>query len=226
MKQIPILLFFIIFLYACPQTPQYPNCERLWYYFSLPVSFSPSDSVITLGDTITVISRFPTKLWDKDSVDYFKFDSVQFHVLSGLSKIDTFNGSQISNTYNNLCELLIDSVKYNYKRSNISFSFDYFYTGDEYYVEFKMIPKYRGIYYFSFSSLITSFWENLEHQQIFSEISECETEYWIPELITNSGIGNNKEFLKLSPSSYYKTQRWELWNAENTERGVHLFKVE
>lgn len=226
MKQIPFLLFIAIIFYGCPTSYQNPNCERFWYYFSVPVTFSPSDSILHLGDTITITSRFSSKLWDKDSIDQFIFDSIDFHVLSGLSKIDTFNGTQVSQKFYNLCELKIDTVKYNYRQANISFSFDYFYTGDEYYVEFKMIPKYRGVYYFSFQTIMTYQWDYLKHQKIHSENSGCETEYWIIELMTNNGIGNNKEYLKLSPSSYYNTERWKYWNADNIVNGVHLFKVE
>ena len=216
-----------MFFYGCPSPSiKDTECQRLWYYFTLPVSFSPSDSVINLGDTITINSRFSNNLWDEDSIDQFIFNKIDFHVFSGLSKIDTFNGTEISNLYYELCDIIIDTVKYNYKQSNISFSFDYFYDGYEYFVEFKLIPKYRGVYYFPFASQITYFWDYLDHQEIYSQNSGCKTEYWSVHLMTNNGIGNNKQYLLLSPSTYYNTERWKYWNADNTNSGVHLFIVE
>lgn len=227
MKKLLFLFFISSTFYACPgPTENDPKCNRFYFNFSIPVDFSPSASVLKIGDTITITSRFPNKIWDVDSSDQFVFDSIDFHTVSGIYKIDTFNGTKVEYSTFKLCDVIIDEARYNYKKANISFSFDYEYVNNEYFVQFKLIPKYKGVYYFSFESIITYGSDFVEPQEIYSEISGCETERWNPYLITNRGIGNNKEFLKLSPDVYFNTTAFEAWNAKNTVSGVHLFKVE
>ena len=156
----------------------------------------------------------------------FVIHTIDFHTVSGIYKIDTFNGTKVEYSTFKLFDILIDEKKYNYKKANISFSFDYEYVNNGYFVQFKFIPKYKGIYFFSFESIITHAPDFVEPQEIYSEISGCLTKNWYPSLITNRGIGNNKEFLKLSPDKYFNTDAYEAWNAKNRDSGVHLFKVE
>ena len=227
MKKLLFYIFITSFFYACPGPIENdPRCNRVWFDFPIPVDFSPSDSVLNIGDTITITSRFPNKLWDVDSSDQFVFDSIDFHTVSGIFKIDTFNGTKVEYSVFKLFDIIIDEAKYNYKKANISFSFDYEYVNNEYLVQFKFIPKYKGVYFFSLESVLTTMSDFVDPQEIYSEISGCVTEHWNPYLITNRGIGNNKEFLKLSPDKYCNTGVYEAWNAKNTVSGVHLFKVE
>lgn len=227
MKKLLFYIFITTFFYACPGPIENdPRCNRVWFDFPIPVDFSPSDSVLNIGDTITITSRFSNKLWDVDSSDQFVFDSIDFHTVSGIFKIDTFNGTKVEYSVFKLFDIIIDEAKYNYKKANISFSFDYEYVNNEYLVQFKFIPKYKGVYFFSLESVLTTMSDFVDPQEIYSEISGCVTEHWYPSLITNRGIGNNKEFLKLSPDKYCNTGVYEAWNAKNTVSGVHLFKVE
>ena len=77
MKKLLFYIFITTLFYACPGPIENdPRCNRVWFDFSIPVDFSPSDSVIKIGDTITITSRFPNKLWDVDSSDQFIFDSI------------------------------------------------------------------------------------------------------------------------------------------------------
>lgn len=227
MKNLLFYIFISSIFYACPGPIENdPKCNRVWFDFSIPVDFSPSASVLKIGDTITITSRFPNKIWDVDSSDQFVFDSIDFHNTCGIHKIDTFNGTKEEySTFKNF-DILIDEARFNYKKANISFSFDYEYINKEYYVQFKLIPKYKGVYYFAFSSILNAGDDFEEPQKIYSELSGCVTERWNPDFITNRGIGNNKEFLKLSPDKYFNTTAYEAWNAKNTNVGVHLFKVE
>jgi hypothetical protein len=227
MKKLLFFIFITTFFYACPGPLENdPRCNRVWFEFSIPVDFSPSDSVLNIGDTITITSRFPNKLWDVDSSDQFVFDSIDFHTFCGINKIDTINRTKIEYSTFKMFDILIDEARYNYKKANITFSFDYEYFNDEYFVQFKLIPKYKGVYFFSFGSKTTHWLDFVELQEIYSEISGCVTEHWYCSLITNRGIGNNKEFLKLSPGKEFNSTIYEAWNAQNTISGVHLFKVE
>jgi len=225
MKKLLFILTISTIFYACPSTPHIDSvCDRYyWHHFDIPVSFDPPDSVLHIGDTITIASQFPNKLWDQDSTDQFIFDSINFHIGCGINKIDTFNGSQMSNSLL-LFDYLIDTTKYNYQKANISFSLEYVYSGDEYYLQFKIVPKYKGVFYFTFFSIVGEVF--IERQNIYAVNGECVTEYWDPRLITNKGIGNNKEFLKLSPQKYYNTTAYNDWHKHNHVRGNHLFKVE
>ncbi len=227
MKKLLFYIFITTFFYACPGPIENdPRCNKVWFDFSIPVDFSPYDSVLNIGDTITITSRFPNKLWDVDSSDQFVFDSIDFHVYCGINKIDTFNGTKIEYSTFKMFDIIIDEAKYNYKKANITFSFDYEYVNNEYLVQFQFIPKHKGVYFFEFASKITYWSDFVEPQEIYSEISGCVTEHWYPSLITNKGISNNKEFLKLSPAKEFNSTIYEAWNTKNTVSGVHLFKVE
>ena len=89
---------------------------------------------------------------------------------------------------------------------------------------FKIVPKFKGVFYFTFFSLVGQ--DFIERQNIYAMNGECSTIYWAPWLITNNGIGNNKEFLKLSPQKHYNTTAYNDWYKRNHILGVHLFKVE
>ena len=137
MKKLFFILTISTIFFACPPTPHIDSvCDRYyWHHFDIPVRFDPPDSVLHIGDTITITSQFSNKLWDQDSTDQFIFDSINFHVASGIGKIDTFNNSKANESTFELFDILIDSSKYNYQKAHISFSVDHVYDGNEYYFQ-------------------------------------------------------------------------------------------
>ena len=227
MKKILFILTISTIFYACPSTPHIDSvCDRYyWHHFDIPVSFDPPDSVLHIGDTITITSQFPNKLWDQDSTDQFIFDSINFYTKCGIAKIDTFNGSQMSNSLL-LFDYIIDTIKYKVSKNNITYNIKHNYNNNEYYLKFKVVPKYKGVFFFTFPSSLNTFRDLYDRQNIYAINGECSTIYWAPWLITNNGIGNNKEFLKLSPRKYYNTTAYNDWYRHNHIGGVHLFRVE
>ena len=221
MRYLLIFSFFVIY-FSCNK----PNCDN--QTFILPVIFSPPDSIIQLGDTITVISQFPNILQSKYGED-FLFDSINFYIGSGVSKIDTFNGSNITSRTFDICEVIIDEEKYNYIKYNLGFGVDYYYSGKEYFVEFKLVPKVKGVFYFDFFSLRTfPDNDNYDKQFIHYTKTDCETDKWFPRMITNNGEGNNRELLKFSPDIQFNQYYYDNWHSvyQNSGSGAHCFKVE
>jgi len=225
MKRLLFVISLSAIFYACPSSYNDPDCSRFWYDFDIPVTFEPADSVLHIGDTITITSQFPNKLFDHDSTDTFVFDSINFYTACGINKIDTFNNSKANFSTFDLFNIIVDKEKYNYKKGNISFSIDYVYDGERYLLQFKIVPKYKGVYYFTFFSLLNVRLD-LKSEEIYSEKTGCTTEHWHPGISVNNGIGNNKEFLKLSPLKSFNTTVYNDWYKNNYIHGTHMFKVE
>lgn len=197
--------------------------------FIIPVTFTPQDSIIKLGDTITITSYFPNKIRAENSDEIFIFDSINFYLSSGFHKIDTFNGSQIIKTTRDAVDIIIEEEKYNFKMLNYGFRCEFYYIENEYFIQFKAIPKYKGVYYFGFGSQLTQPETSFPRNQfISSESFDCEISKFYPHMITNDGKGNNKELLKLSPDWNFRGTYYRNWDnlSQNGGAGAHCFKVE
>lgn len=227
MKNIILLIFVIIFFSACPlllpDDDINEGCNKSFYYFDMPVYFSPLDSTINIGDTITVTSYIPKEKWDMDSNYIFDLDSIDFHMGGGIIKLDTLivEGGQYH--FVNDFEWIADNI-YNFQIGSNAYAFDYQYSSTGYEVKFSMIPKKKGIYLFDINSLITAS-ISVVGEVIYTKNKECKTNKWYPNFKTNNG-NNFKELLLRSPTKYYTGYYFDNWNKYNNNYGAHCFKVE
>jgi len=223
MKKLIILTMISAFFFACPTIKQNNNCSRYEYTFDIPVSFNPTDSIIHIGDTITITSQFSNVLKTNETNELFVFDSVDFKTGSGFVRFDTLLEKGEFYHFTDEFEFIIDSI-YNFRKSNNVIAFDYYYNGEEYYLQYKFIPKVKGIFLFEYISRINTSTFN-KNKTIQAKNSDCETSGWYPSFITNQG-NNYRELLKLSPNEDYYTTVYNDWSRYNTEKGAHCFKVE
>ena len=226
MKKILFLFIAAAFFYACPDIlpddKVNEGCNHSYYIFDNDVSFLPADSIIHIGDTITVSSFIPREKWDRDSNYIFILDSVDFHMGGGIIKLDTVIRRGKHYNFMDDFDWIVDSI-YNFSIGSISYSFNYNYSNDGYYIQFYMIPKLKGIYNFDFNSLIGAT-PNIKGKVIETKNGNCKTDAWYPYFQTNNG-NNFRELLKRSPNEDYNTKYYNKWSRYNTIYGAHCFKV-
>ena len=224
MKLFVFLLLISIVLSGCPGKITHEGCDFPYYKFTMPVSFEPGDSIIHVGDTVTVTSKISRFMKDDNSHYTFDFDSIDFYNGLVFDKLDTlFSPQQYLQTIQEF-DFIYDE-KNNFKFGNNVINFDYIYSGSEYYVKFKFIPKKKGIYLFEFNSLYSYSSLGRNKKVIFTDEKECKTENWYPLFKTNNG-NNFREILKLSPRNDYNNIYYTQWHKYNIEYGAHCFIVQ
>ncbi|HAQ38264.1 MAG TPA: hypothetical protein DCQ58_07115 [Saprospirales bacterium] len=219
-----IFLFVILIVYATSCVRQNPGCEYGEYLFSLPVSFYPTDSIIKLGDTIVITSEFPDTLlggpyeFDPRGSELFYFDDVDFKIGCHMIKVDTLMDKSENRWHTiNHFDFLADSI-YKLKVYNTFADFDYVYRDHKYFLEFKIVPKFKGVYIFEFSSALNSLSHSMQRDTIPAVDSDCEAKIWYPGFITNNG----QTYVELR--NKYNPNSWE-FNFAYRSDGSHCFKV-
>lgn len=221
MKKIIFLAIISTILFACPNIQQNKDCSRYDYTFDISVSFEPKDSIIHIGDTITITSQFSNVLSSNETNELFLFDSVDFKTNNNFIKVDTIIHLFDRFDFLNDFEFIADSI-YNFRKGNTTTAFDYYYNGHEYFLRFQFIPKVKGIYIFEFSSRI-NLTDRIKGKEIYTEDGECQTDNWNPNFITNNG-NSYAELLESSPNEYYKEKSGYYFHPQRD--GAHCFKVE
>lgn len=155
------------------------------------------------------------------SNEIFIFDSVNFKINCHFIKVDTVIDGKNRFDFLNDFNIISDSI-YNFRKGKTTTSFEYLYYEDEqYFLQFKFIPKVKGVYIFEFTSRI-NLSNNIQGKTIYTENSECYTNRWNPNFITNDGQ-SYIELLKYSPNDYYKNKSGYYFFPE--QDGAHCFKV-
>ncbi len=223
MKKLFFILTISTIFFACPDNFSGDDgCKQYRYNFTLPISFVPTGSIIHIGDTVTITSKFSNKLWNDKHTELFTFDSIDFKISCHFIKVDTIIDAQGRFNFLKDFEIIADSL-YNFRKGKTTTAFDYFYDNNEYFLKFKFIPMVKGVYLFEFISRrnLSSFdWDDA---YILDEDGDCETNRWRPQLITNNGQSYS-ELLEYSPNEYYKEKVG--YNFHPQRDGAHCFKVE
>jgi hypothetical protein len=227
MKNLSLLisLFVIFIVYTTSCVRQNPGCktESGYYIFSLPVSFYPTDSIIKLGDTIVITSEFPDTLpgrpyeFDSSNYELFYFENVDFRNYCHLIRVDTLLNSPSERfDFIDHFEILSDSF-YKMKVLKTTIGFNYVYSENKYFLKFKIIPKFEGVYIFELGSIINRN-DNIARDTIPAVDSDCKAKIWYPYFITNKGQTYAELRNKYNPNS------WEFDFAYRSD-GSHCFKV-
>ncbi len=220
MKNLSKLIFLFVFLivYATSCVRQNPGCDDGYYSFSLPVSFYPTDSIIKLGDTIVITSEFPDKLKDILHSELFYFDNVDFKTYCHMIKVDTLMEHKFNNfDYIDHFKFFSDSI-YNLKVFNTTVGVDYVYRDHKYFLEFKIVPKFKGVYIFEFVSVLNSTSHSITRDTIPAVDSDCQLTTWYPSFITNNGNAYQDLMDRSNPNDWYH-------NFAVKYDGSHCFKV-
>ena len=215
-----------IILYGCPPSNYInENCSAGYHTFNILVNFEPTNKVIPFGDTISISSVIPRELISNESSEIFDFDSIKFRPIVTFAKLDTpFVENFKYYPFTDFFDFFVDSI-YNLRINGNSISLEYYYSGEDYFLKFKFIPKRKGIYYFQFTSAYLSHSNYDNVPIIYSLDSNCETNKWLPYFNTNSD-NNHKELLKESIYEYSRNDMYEKWDQNYFIYGKHCFKVE
>lgn len=212
-----IALFVTLTVYITSCVRINPGCDIGYYSFSIPVSFYPTDSIIKLGDTIVIISEFPDKLKDILHSEEFYFDNVDFKTYCHMIKVDTLMEHKLNNfDYIDHFKFFSDSI-YKLKVFNTTVGVDYVYSDHKYYIEFKIVPKFAGVYIFEFTSPL-NYPSNISRDTLPAVNSDCKLTQWNPNFITNDGNAYQDLMDRNNPNNWYHDFALKV-------DGTHCFKV-
>jgi len=218
-----IILLFFLCNYSCK--PYDENCK---YHakFEFPVKFEPTDSIINIGDTITITSRISNKLWDIDSTNVYYFENLSFGLEYYIYKLDTVVEGQNFIPYSDDFIHHVDSNFFViHKTLNKVIGVDYAFdeNTNEYYFEAKLIPQKKGLFLFEIDSKLNNAQTASRYGYIHTNEIKCKTRAWTMHFIINNGE-NYKSLLKFSPNFYANSTYFDEWDY-NKYTGKHCFIV-
>ena len=216
MKNILLLFSVILLLYSCVKK----ECQIAggYHIFEIPVNFSPTVDTIHLGDTIDVESRFNQLVYDRSTDQSYLLENFQLTSESRIIKIDEnpANRAALENF-----EVIVgdkyDLNPINYSSGTIGLIGKYESFDGEYSVQYKLIPKVKGLYVFSHNCLV------LDENQFFEGKCPNVLVGALPIINNSDSEGNNVDILLNSPDPHYS--EWILVNPEDRFNGSYAFYV-
>ena len=208
------------------------NCAQ---YFYLPVQIQPEQPVYKVGDTITVWSKFSKFVtgyrYDNgvdNRVNEFNMEGINWKPHTWIYKIDTLRGdvAPYTSVYSNF-DVIINQVKYPYERYDYSkgetgLVGEYRYVLDSFDLQFKIVARNPGIYYFSQFNTVQS--GSLSKQTYPGDCFNGNRNSFDVFSTVNENRDNNFDFLLESPDSLY----FDFYHRSRSnfrEKGGYCFKV-
>ncbi len=219
MKNIIILLAFLLTFSSCIKEK---NCDRISggrYEFVLPFSLSPAQETYHIGDTITISSTVNNPVYERETGKSYFLDDFKFYLVSYLYYMDT-----LINDYSdfNRFEVLLDSSYkqniFTYSDGNNSILAQYNYKNNQYSYEFKLVAKEKGSYLFTTGSDISYDGKNQFFEGKCSNISNDAKSYM------NGRSDNNSHLLDEALNHNFKLYTKRL-DKQYLDFGGYCFKV-
>lgn len=167
------------------------------YEFVLPLTLSPQKDTFSIGDTITINSNFPNLIHERITIMDHVLDNFLFFPQSRMRRIDTIGAIDNFSEF----EVIVSDDFYNefsiFSSGAKALRLEYNYIDQEYVLNFKLIPKKKGLFYFTFSSLV----DQLGSDQDFA--GKCPKVEIGAVLNLNDGNDNNISFMNDSPDPHY-----------------------
>ena len=195
MRSIKIAAFVLVYCLSFSMCCVFnDNCVKN-HTFQIPFTTYPLEDTLSIGDTLWIRANF--------SHEFNDLNSGELYVLENFTYFTEFNIAQIDTT------VLIEAApKFGYVIKEGNFTtipltggffvglIEYKYQNDAYISELGLIPLYKGVYGFSFSSPVL---EDLDNGISVSISDDCESENVNIVYITNEGEHNNYYLLQNSP---------------------------
>ena len=222
MRYLTILLPFILLLcWGCPREECRDADFGGAYQFVIPATLSPAKDTFRVGDTIHISSVFSDEVYERQTEEYYKLENWRFYPVTRVDKIDVTDSAVIQNNLSQFDIIVFDNFEYelyNYISGNIGLVGQYQYKGDEYSLEYSIVPKQPGLFYFFHGAA-----QSLDDDQDFPGRCPRVTSNTNVEL--NGGTGNNIEFLSASPDPHYND--WMLQRPQQRfyDNGGYCFYV-
>lgn len=202
----PILFFAAIVVFSecnCNITSS-PLCQRI-FEFEIPLSLTPSNDTIQVGDTLWLESFIPNQLADKKTNEIVDVTGFDFKIRANISRMeiestpDALNDFTFINIFGNVELLALSSIT----KSKIHYNF----TGNSQNLKVGLIPQKPGLYQISFYNLTMEI-ENVD----ITKNSECREDLVIT-YIMNDGKENNYYLLESSPGQVGTYEQFQIAGA-------------
>lgn len=196
------LLFFWILLTLSSCIKKDCEIPNNLYEFEIPATLSPAKDTYKVGDTISVISRFPHQVYERNTQRTYDLADYIFNPTIVIWEV---SNEEINETVLNDFEVIVDTSIYNFHKNELSSSETTFYEGTylnkngEYSLEYKFIPTKTGLYLFSKSSFFSP---STANQPFPEKCNNVESGAWVR---LNAGQNNNPQFLLNSENEYLRT---------------------
>lgn len=219
-KKIVLFLGTILILSGCIKKDC--NIPNNLYEFEIPATLSPAKITYKIGDTISVVSRFPHQVYERNTQRTYDLADYKFN-----PELDIWEMSNeiINKAVLNDFEVIVDTSVYNFNKfyfsdGTIIYEGNYLNISDEYLLEYKVIPIKIGLYLFAFSTFSGSSTLN----QPFPE--KCSNIESVSYAILNAGQDNNPHLLLESGNEYHRTTIYSRRKDDFNGFGSYMFYVE
>lgn len=195
MKYMGIFLMFSVFLNSCIKE----KCQIAggYYEFEIPATLTPAKDTFHIGDTITFISSFSDELYERITNNIYKLESIRFYPETSIHRIDTIGKIDDFSEFEIIIDSIYDYNFFSYSSGAITLVGDFFYNANMYKLDFKIIPKIPGLFFFRHGLGIGSYGENQDFD------GKCSNVKIDGAVKLNDGFDNNIEMLNDSPDSHY-----------------------
>ncbi len=221
MKNLIILILPFLTLTTCIKKDC--NVPNEQYEFEIPATLFPAKITYKIGDTITVVSRFPHQVYERNTERTYDLTDYKFNPTLDIWEL---SNEEEDKTVLNDFIVLVDTSIYNFQKYAFSSSERIIYEGEylnkngAYTLEYQFIPTKTGLFLFSHSSFSGSnTW-----QQPFPE--KCDDIISFAWVNLNAGEDNNPQLLLESGSEYYRTKIYERRKDDFNGFGNYMFYVE
>ncbi len=220
-RRLFLFLWMILTLNSCIKK----NCEipNDQYEFEIPATLSPAKITYKIGDTISVVSRFPHQVYERNTQRTYDLVDYKFNPELIIWEV---SNEEINKTVLNDFEVLIDTSIYDFNKFEFSSSEHIIYEGNylnkngEYALEYQFIPTKTGLYLFGYGTFSGS----STLQQPFPEkCNNVESVSWVR---LNAGGNNNPQLLLNSENEYLTTKIYERRKDDFNGFGSYMFYVE
>jgi hypothetical protein len=207
MKNLTILCIVVgLFLGACIRK----ECRDIpgGYEFEIPVTLAPAKDTFRVGDTIHVSSIFSDEVFELKTQQHYTLREWRFFPETRIDRIDLADSAVVQDGLSDFTYLPYDQYdyeKFNYSSGNIGLVGEYLYTGEEYRLEYRLIPRKQGLYYFAHLSIQSKG----DDQDFPGRCSNITSE---THVVLNGRMDNNSDFLSYSPQKHYS--EWMLLDVE------------
>ncbi len=195
------LLFFWILLTLSSCIKKDCEIPNNLYEFEIPATLSPAKDTYKVGDTISVISRFPHQVYERNTQRSYELADYKFNPELDIWEV---SNEEIDKTILNDFEVIIDTSIYDFQKfvfsdGTIIYEGNYLNKNGEYVLEYQFIPTKTGLYMFSHSSFSSS---SSANQPFPEKCNNVESGAWVR---LNAGQNNNPQFLLNSENEYLRT---------------------
>ena len=191
------------------------------YEFEIPVTLAPAKDTFRVGDTIHVSSIFSNEVFELKTQQHYRLREWRFFPETRIDRIDLADSAVVQDGLSDFTYLPYDQFdyeKFNYSSGNIGLVGEYLYTGEEYRLEYRLIPRKQGLYYFAHLSIQSKG----DDQDFPGRCSNLTSE---THVVLNERMDNNSDFLSHSPQQHYS--EWMLLDLESRfhNHGGYCFYV-